>query len=212
MGVVVSEVSFDVKAPELSRIADKVTELSGLPLSVTESGADVKGNLHDLHAYLAFACYPEARLELDSYRPGAVKEFYQQTLGDTCLPMAKYVQGLNEAPGTQTVYLRGYVGQEPTLLFVTQIALESLGGRPRNPISEEVRREYGTPITVSQLDTRRRKVRKQAQAAALVGVLLLPVLIPLWLVGFVLFVVMLPWRMWKAYKTVPLKMGHSCFL
>jgi hypothetical protein len=202
MGVVVSEVSFDGQAPELSRIADKVTELSGLPLSVTESGADVKGNLHDRHAYLAFAYYPEARLELDSYRPGAVKECYQQTLGDTRLHMAKYVQGLKEAPGTKTVYLRGYVGQEPTLLFVTQLALEALGGRPRYPISDEVRREYGTPITVSQLEARRRKVRKQAQAAALVGVLLLPVLIPLWLVGFVLFVVILPWRMWTAFKTV----------
>jgi hypothetical protein len=35
---------------------------------------------------------------------------------------------------------------------------------------------------------------------AVLGVLLLPVLIPLWLIGLALFVVMMPWHIWKAYK------------
>jgi hypothetical protein len=200
MGLVVAQVVFDGQAPELSRIAEKVTELSGLPLSVKDSGADLKADLYHLHAHLAFACEPKTQLELHSYRAGAVKEFYRRTCGDAPLPMAQYVQGLNEAPGTQTVYLRGYVGQEPTLLFVTQLALEALGGRPRHPLSEELRREYGTPITATQLAARRRKMEKQLLATALVGVVLLPVLIPLWLLGFALALVLMPWRIGKAYK------------
>jgi hypothetical protein len=129
MGVVVSEVVFDGEAPELSAIADKVTELSGLPLSV----ADGDGDLYDLHAHLAFACAPETQLEVHAYPAGAVKEFYHQTFGDADLPFARCVQGLNEPAGTQAVYLRGYIGQEPTLLFVTILTLEALGGRPSTP-------------------------------------------------------------------------------
>jgi hypothetical protein len=200
MGVVVVQVAFDWHAPDLSRIAEKITELSGLPLKVIESGADVKADLYDWHAHLMFTCDPEVQLKLHCYRAGAVQECYRQTFGDARLPMAKYVQGLNEAPGTQTVYLRGYVGQELTLLLVTELALEALGGRPHHPISEEVRREYGAPINATQLEARRRQAKKQALDTALVGVLLLPVLIPLWFVGFALFVGLMPWRLWKAYR------------
>src|SRR5262245_32551971 len=113
MGVVVTEVVFEGPVPELSHIADKVTELSGLPLSITESGADVTGDLYDLHAHLAFDCAPETQMEVHAYRAGAVKEFYDQTFGGADLPMAKRVQGLNEPAGTLAVYLRGYIGQEP---------------------------------------------------------------------------------------------------
>jgi hypothetical protein len=139
MGLVFAEVGFDGQAPALSDIADKVTELSGLPVTVAE----------------------------------------------------------NEPAGNQAVYLRGYMGQEPTLLLVTILALEDLGGRPRHPIGEVERRQYGTPITPAQLEERRRKLARQLWPIVVVSVLLLPLAIPLWLVGFVL---MMPWRVWKANK------------
>lgn len=200
MGIVGTEVGFDGQAPELSRIAEKVTELSGLPLTVEESGADIKGDLFDLHGYLAFACAPERQLELHSYRAGAVKDFCEEAFEGADFPLANCVQGLHEPPGTQTVYVRGYVGQEPTLFFVTELALEALGGRPREPIPEDVRREYGAPITAAQLEERQRKVTRQGWLTLLVGVLLLPVLLPLWLLGFLWMLVSLPWRIWTAYQ------------
>lgn len=193
MGVVVSEIVFDGEAPELSAIADKVAALSGLPLSVAEED----GDLYDLHAHLAFACAPQIQLEMHTYRAGAVKQLYQQTFGDVDLPIARCVQGLNEPAGTQAVYLRGYIGQEPTLLIVTILALEALGGRPRHPIGEEERRQYGSPITPAQLEERQRKLSKQMRLIVVVGLLLLPVLLPLWLIGFF---VLLPWRIWKGYQ------------
>ncbi|MFL5240801.1 MAG: hypothetical protein ACJ8FY_01720 [Gemmataceae bacterium] len=167
MGVVVAQVVFDGQAPKLSRIAEKVTELSGLAMSVTESGADLKADVYDLHAYLAFDCDPKDQLELYSYRVGT-------------------------APGTQTVYLSCNLNQELTLLVVTVLALEALHGRPRDPITEIDRREFGTRITATQLVARRRIVEKQAMGAALVAVLLLPVIVLLWLGWFVLTLLIMP--------------------
>lgn len=43
------------------------------------------------------------------------------------------------------------VGQEPTLFYATVFALEALGGRPRYPIAEKQRREYGGVITTVEL-------------------------------------------------------------
>jgi hypothetical protein len=193
MGVVLSEVVFDGQAPGLSAVADKVTELSGLPLSV----ADLEGDWYDLHARLTFACAPETHLEVHAYRPGAVKELYRQTFGDSDLPIARYVQGLNEPAGTQAVYLRGYIGQEPTLWLVTLLALEALGGRLRRPIADEDRRRYGTPVTPAQLEERQRETARRMRPIAVVVLLLLPLLIPLWLIAFVL---LMPWRIWKVYQ------------
>lgn len=197
MGVVINEVAFQGRAPQLSDIADKITEVSGLPLSVTESGEDVKGDLYDLHGYLAFACAPEQQLEIHAYRGGAVRKLCEEMFGNVRLPIRKCVQGTNEPAGTQSVYLRGYIGQELTLLATTTLALEALGGRPKHPVGDEERREYETPITPAQLEERRRKVAKQMQPVAVVGLLLLPVMIPLWIVGII---VMMPWCIWKGYK------------
>jgi hypothetical protein len=195
MAVVTTEVAFDGPAPELYRIAVKVAELSGLTLSVTESGTEVKGDLYDLHGYLAYACAPEQRLELWTYRAGAVRKFCEETFRDAELPITRWVRGMNEPAGTQAVFLRGYLGQEPTLLVMTTLALEALGGRPREPISDEVRLEYGVPITPAQLQTRQRTLARQLWPTVVVGCLLLPLLIPLWVVAVL---VTMPWRLWKA--------------
>ncbi len=197
MGIVMAEIAFDGRAPDLSHIAAAVERLTGLTLSRTESGAAVKANLFDQHGYLDFASAPGSPLEVYTYRAAAVKELNDQTFGDARLPMAKHVKGLNEPPGTQTVYLRGYVGQEPTLFLATELALEGLGGRPRHPIPEEAGREYGRPITAGELKERRRKFKKRLWPAALISILLLPVAVPVCLAGIILT---LPWRLWKANK------------
>ena len=181
----------------MSDISDKITELSGLPLSITESGADVKGELCEMHGYLAFACAPDQALEIHAYRGGAVRRLCNEMFGNVRPPMAERVQGIREPAGTQSVYLRGYLGQEPTLLAATALALEALGGRPKHPIGDETRRQCGTPITPAQLAERRRKYARQMRSVAMVGLLLLPVMIPLWIVWLV---AMMPWRVWKAYR------------
>jgi hypothetical protein len=191
MGVVVNVVTFEGRAPPLSAIADKITELSGLPLAITESGTDVRGDIYDLHGYLAFASVPKQRLEIFAYRDREVHELRR-------LSMAMFVQGIQRPAETQSVYLRGCIGQEPTLLAVTALALEALGGRPEHPIGDEERREYGTPIAPAQLEKRQRKAAMQMRQTAVVGILLLPVVVvPMWIFGLG---VLMPWRIWQGYK------------
>src|SRR5262249_19605869 len=143
MGIVTAEVAFDGRAPDLPQIADAVKGLTGLPLSFTESPAEVKGNLFDQDGYLAFACAPRSEIMVYTYRAGAAKELYEQAFENVGLPIARFVRGLNEPLGTQTVYLEGPLDQEPTLFFATLVALEKLGGRPKEPILEEEDKSTG---------------------------------------------------------------------
>jgi hypothetical protein len=200
MGIVTSEAAFDGKAPDLKSIGEKVAELSGLVVSVTESSDELKGTLFDLHGYLAFACAPESRIELHSYQAGAVKELCEDMFGKADFPLARAVKGRNEPPGTQAVYLRGFIGQEMTLFFTIELALEALGGRPPHPLPDDVRQEYGKPITAAELLERQRRMARQMRSMWGIGLLLLPLLIPLWIVGLLWFVLTLPWRLWKAYR------------
>jgi hypothetical protein len=200
MGVVVAQAVFYGTAPELQRIGEKVAEMSGLAVSVTESSAEIKYTLYDLHGYIAFACDPESRIELHSYRTGAVKELCDGMFGTNDFPLAHAVQGRNEAPGTQTVHLRGFVGQEMTLFFVIELALEALGGRCPDPLPDDVRQEYSKPITAAELLERRRRMVRELRSMWWLGLLLLPLLIPLCIAGILFFVVTRPWRLWKAYR------------
>jgi hypothetical protein len=198
MALVFSKVVFDGRAPDLSRIAAHVTEISGQPLSVTDL-ADETDEVSDFHGHLAFACAPESWIEVRAYRAGTVKEFYHQTVGDPGLrlPMARFVQGLNEPAGTQAVYVEGHINQEPTLLFVTLLALEALGGRPRELIPDEIRRIFSSPISTSELEERRRKMRRRVRLRTAVTLVMLPILVPLWILWFL---VTLPLGIWKTYQ------------
>ena len=81
MGVVVEEVRFAGSAPDVRLIATAITELCGLPVLATESPAEVKGVLCELHAHLAFSCAPRDEIEVYAYRPGAVRQFYDDARG-----------------------------------------------------------------------------------------------------------------------------------
>ena len=199
MGIVFDQVRFDGRAPELSEIASKVTELCGLPLIVEQSDANEKGNLYDQHGHFAFACVSQEQVEIHSYRPGAVRAFYDEFTDCVELPSEKFVTGLNEPAGTQAIYLTGFVGLE-TLMTVTLLALESLGGRPRGPISDETRREYGGSITEADLLKRRRQLHRQVRSAGLILLLMLPVTLPIFVLGLFMHLVTMPWRLRRAWK------------
>ena len=182
-------------------IAARVTELVGLPLIVRDSQPEIRGTLHDLHSHIAFEAHPKAEIELTAYCAGAVKEHLRQT-GVDAMPMANFVQGANESAGKQTVYVRGYVGQEPTLFLATTLALEALGGRLGEPIPEEIRREYGRSISSDELRRRHREAQNQGILRLVAGVLLLPILVPVWVVTLGWHLMTIPHRIWKAHQLV----------
>ena len=199
MGLVFDQVSFDGRAPDLALIAAKVTELNGLRVIVEQADAEVKGPLCDQHGHIAFACAPQEKLELCTYQPGAVRKFHDEFTDGVELPIEKFVQGLNEPAGTQVIYLRSIFGVE-TLTGMTLLALESLGGRLREPISDELRREYGRPITEAELQQRRRQVQRQMWKAGLLALLLLPVTVPLFILGLFVHLARLPEQIRKGQE------------
>jgi hypothetical protein len=202
MGMVFGEVTFDERGPTVEVLAAKITELCGLPVNVQLPGpGDL--DIHDQHAFLSFNISQEEQLEVFSYRPGAAKKFYNDFMeGFERLPTAKYAVGLNEPPGTQVVYLRSYLGHEPTLMMVTVVALEALGGRPREPLTEDDRREYGVRIAAAELQRRREKLYGQLKRAMWLQLLLLPITIPMFLLSIILMLALMPWRLWQGWKVV----------
>lgn len=215
MGMVFDEVTFDGRGPTVDELAAKITEICGLPVNVQAPGpGDL--DIYDQHAYLSFTATPEEQLEVISYRPGAAKKFYNDFMeGFEDLPTAKYAVGLNEPPGMQIVHLRSFVGHEPTLMMATVLALEALGGRPRSPITDDIRREYGTPITEVQLAERRKKLHDEFRRAAWIGMLMLPITIPLFMFSLLVRLVLLPWQIGMAvrgYREIEEKREHREFM
>jgi hypothetical protein len=214
MGMVFGEVTFDRRGPTIEELAAKITDVCGLPVTIEPPGhGDL--NIYDQHAHLAFAASPEEKLEVFSYLPGAARKFYNEHLeGFTDLPIAKHAVGL-EPEGTQVVHLRSFLGYEPTLMAVAVLALESLGGRPREPIGDEYRREFAQKITEKQLAERREILHGQLKRAAWIQVLLLPITIPLIVLNLVLTFARMPWILWKArqeYEKIEDRQKHKKFM
>src|SRR3982750_2025834 len=109
MGLIVEEVTFQGKAPSIAAFTEKLTQMVALPVVVNESSPRVTTDMYDLSVHVAFASFPRHQVELIAYRLGAV-EAHLQRCGMAGLPLASKVQGANQPPGTQTVYLQSYVG------------------------------------------------------------------------------------------------------
>ena len=198
MGVTLHTVLFEGPAPALAVIVDAVQRRAGIPLSVHESRPDDADGLHEFHARLAFAAAPDAPIEVYAYRPGAVKAFSEKLFPDGAFPpLTDSVEGIREPHGAQAVYVRGYVGQEPTLWYATIVALEALGGRPEPDIDDDERRMYGALVSERDLVARHRKVKRAGWWAAAVAAPFVLVLVPLTLLWSG---ITMPWHVWRTYR------------
>ena len=189
MGVVVDKVVFAGEVPTAARIAERVTAIVGHPVLVTES--EPRDDLRDLSASLAFEGFPNSRVELTAYRVGAVEEYVRQ-LGMEKFPIAKAMEGAGEAADRRTVHIRAYIGQELTLFAATILALEALGGRPNRAVGERDRLLFGRSVDAAELTRRQKRVVRQGWLMMAVGVLLLPVLVPVGAVSVGWYLVRLP--------------------
>jgi hypothetical protein len=173
LGLVTQSVEFEGPAPPLLSIVDKIVEIGGLPLQVEESTPEIRADLYDQYARIGFACLTAHDIKIYTYLDGAVKNFLERS-GMNKLPIAKVMVGANERPGSQTVYLEAYRGQDLTIMDVTVLALESLGGRPRVAPSPEVREKYAKPLTEAQLIVRKQSLRLRGLAHAIVAIMAVP--------------------------------------
>jgi hypothetical protein len=199
MGPMFDQVSFVGRAPDLTSIAERVTALCGLRVILKRSDREDNEILYDQHGSMAFACSPQEAITVFTYKPGAVRKSFTDLTDGVELPLSPHVLGLDEPDGIQAVHLEGYVGLE-TLMAVTLLALESLGGKPRKPISEECRREYERTITEGELLKRRRQTNRRLWKLGILYLLLLPVTFPLFMLHLLVQLFTLPARIEKAEK------------
>jgi hypothetical protein len=198
MGLVRVKITFENAVPALSVIRDTITQRVGLPLIITEH----HGELYELNAKIGFASFPKETLEATVYRSRTVQEHLKQA-GVSEMPIAKFVEGANEAPGTKTVYIRWFSGGEPTLVFATILALEALGGRlDNNPCSDKDRREFGKAITTSELIRRRKKVRNRNLRALPLWIVFAPIAILLSAAWICWMICSMPWRIRKLRRAM----------
>ncbi len=179
MGITSAEVAFPDRAPPLPEICAKATELCSLPVVVIESHTD---KLCEFHASIAFECAQDWPLEVFAYRQGFVAGV-----------------GVTEPADTQTVHLRGDLG-EPTLMVTTRLALESLGGTSSREIPGEHRHEFGQPITESELMERLREAKRHMRRIEWTLILMLPILSPSFVVVSIWTLVTAPFRRWHRLR------------
>ena len=210
MGVVLQEVAFPARAPDLQHIVEEVRARSGLEVSVTESSEAERGDIYDRHAQFAFACAPEERIAVYTLRPGAAADRYKIAFADDkTLPAglvgksASQAREMPEAEAEQVVYLKGLWEQELTLLFATQMALERLGGVSPFPLTDQQRSEYDRSFTAAELIERRRKYHARWKVWRVLSVLLLPITIPWTLLKWIVIAIVPGvWKMGRAVKAL----------
>jgi hypothetical protein len=170
MGKVCHTVVFDRKAPDLCRVAEKITEITTLPVLVQYlSPAEMSSSGSD--ASIAFACAPKEKFAVRTVRR-----------------VPTTIHGPGADSETQAICLESFVGQECTIWHATLLALEALRGRPVPSIPEDVRKKYGRPITASQLKRRR---HMELIGATIFFALTLPVIIPVYLLYILFFITFL---------------------
>jgi hypothetical protein len=155
MALVMAEAHFPGDPPSLEAIAERVTARSGLR-AVAEPLEDTAG-FYRLYGRVGFACAPQTAVKVSCYsseqRQRNVELFVEAGLVS---PEAKKTP---LRPGS-VVHLKSFVGVEPTLLFQTELALEELGGTLREPFPEDMRQEYGGPLTEAELLRRIEEVQE----------------------------------------------------
>ena len=191
MGLIFKEVTFEETAPDPDQIAQAVTAASGL--TVVWVGDEFADETCVISGQLRFEEFPDTWVELETYKPGAIKRCALQDFNEDD-PIMGHIQGMHEPEGTQTVYLRGYALCEPTLLIAAIAGLEALGGDViGEPISEGSSAQCPLPVTREELKSRRRAANRQALLVVVLNILLTP-LVLLWTL------VTLPYSIWKAFQ------------
>jgi hypothetical protein len=184
MGLLMNEVSFNGQAPSLNCIVNKITEISGLEISIEED----RDSYCNLNVRLSFSNTPDNQLEISTTVSKIALNPHSHSTSYIPRSLASEE---NESNDSQTVCLRMYVGQEATLLYIATIALEELGGYSKYPLSEEMRQKYSTRLTSSELERRHLLNGIAIIYFYIILLVSLPLLIPYWIVSGIIFYIKL---------------------
>ena len=176
MGLWWQKVKFQDDVPDGASIKAAIERLTGLAVAVREN---IPAARHPgAFAYtVSFECSPGNAIDIECHGPDGLLEDADDRLAlfkpedsglDRLDPVAPSKRHRAPECGKQacTVRLEGYVAQEPTILYATILALESLGGVPDSPLSDETRNRYAVPVSRAALRCREWRM-------GLVGILLM---------------------------------------
>jgi hypothetical protein len=179
----VTEIEFATAPPSLPSIAEQVRMRTGL--EVAHEGED--------SGLLWFVLAPGQRVcvrAVPEVDPDVTK-----LLG----PAAGHLVGVNRPSGTHLVQLEAS-SAEPTLAWTVLLALEGLGGRPVQTVPDAVRERYSQRVSEAELLGRVRDYKRRGLAAAVLTVLLLPLMVAAWIMWLAWLVLSLPWRMVRGWR------------
>ncbi|WP_254508904.1 hypothetical protein [Anatilimnocola floriformis] len=192
MTLVVANATFAGPAPSLAEICAEIEKICGQPVIAKDHG---EHELREWSADIAFACTPNNTIEIYVFSPEKLAAFNADFFGE--LMAAARLKKLNDNGPSRTVNLRGYLGQELTLLGMAELALENLSGKLQFPFSSERRAELNQPITAKELVSRRRRAGRQSSMTNLVLAFALPIVV-IWSIAVAL--IRLPFNLWRAWR------------
>ena len=135
---------------------------------------------------------PDEKIDVYSYRQGAVKRF-DEKMGMPDHPAMMKKQGYFDDDGVQRVYLETYIGCELTLFHITELTLVKLGGRPERENSNPI--EHDKILSEDELQARflaHRKFHRKNR--------------PLYILCGLFIVLTLPFHMLWALVSMPFKL------
>ena len=183
MGIIGTAIEFDEELPSLSEICTAIENISGLLVVHHESDTGVPGYTT---AGIAFECARQSAIEIRFCA-------HNRNMNSSMK---------NEKP---YIFITKYNGQDITLISVAELALESLGGTPTSPISDDDWLKFGTPISEAELHNR---VRQATRKGLLLSIILAPLALLIWgpcislllLAAFLSWLVFLPFGLWDNFK------------
>jgi len=154
MGMIKSEINFDLSIPTAELVVETMTKLSGQPILIISS---VQNDVYDVSINVAFTLFPETHLKIYGYRIN------------------------NETVNNKTIYISCFA-QESTLYYAAIQALELLGGLSRNRLSDSFRLTF--PISESELKIRHNNHKYLMKKLGVKLLFLSPILIPYSILSF----------------------------
>lgn len=174
MGIFRIYAAFPYPAPKPKEIAEAISNVSGVEVIINSITTD---ELLEYGFTVSFASHPYHLVDLYAYRQDAVQELIktenERTGFDVNWPYL--VEGSTEKHGVQTVYIGGYLTQEPTIVDAAIAGLESLGGVLNEGRSSQKSNHF--PINTADLE----KNHAKHKALLLYGVVVLVLLSPIWI-------------------------------
>ena len=192
---------FGSRVPSPDEIAARISEITSHAVAIDDSTEeDEEVSLWEYQVRLKFDAVPECALRLYAYKPGAVDKWMDDDDPMLKKVLGKSLEGAGERKGHRFVHFLGYIGEEPTLFFVTDIALHDLGGTTEKPIPDDIIQEYKREISVEELQSRLNDVKSSNQKQFRWILILSPLLIPLWIISMVFTLLLLPFRLLWAWR------------